>query len=711
MREGGDAEFFRIQRRLLGLLLTFTIGVGACTGVEPPLPPRISLGGTLRVGVIGVFGWCPLTLCGSFAWDPQVSYSNFGYELGRCCLLRTLLSYNGQPTGGGGGVIRPDLAMTLPEISPDGLTWTFRIRGGIRYAPPLEEVTVTTPDFVRAIERALSPRPAVLPDFFGDIHDYYLGRFLNLAGILQGGEAYANGSADRIAGLETPDPRTLVVHLAEPTGTLGAILAFPDMAPIPENPFDPEARFGIATDQGRYFGRYLAATGPYMVEGAENLDYSKPPEEWQQPVGDGAATYTLVRNPSWNRSTDPLRLASPDRIVVSRVANERDAFDLVSSGALDLVWDWVATPQQLERARSLPGVAIEASTGDNVRLLGMNVAIPPLDDVHVRRAIAYTIDRPAILSLFMDEGNFSGRVLTHVGLDSLENNLLLNLDPFSARDGPDLEAARAEMARSRYDRDTDGFCDAPDCDAIDVLAPANDPQTGNGAARAEAARLIADQLRAIGLGVRAMILPNDEFGEFYGRPQEHIAMRVDAWYKDSTSGAIWFPPLFGGSGLAAFGLPSEYMVGASPRELERWGYDVTDVPNVDGRIRSCLDQVFEAQLQCWAELDRHLTEDVVPWVPLLEATQVMIVSSRLRRYSVDQSANAPVAALDQLVVPPGDPPVESPSARPTTYPDIPPGIYRATLTIADFLRAGLPAGDEGVLSETGTFTMVIDDGL
>jgi ABC-type oligopeptide transport system substrate-binding subunit len=54
----------------------------------------------------------------------------------RCCLLRTLLSYQGAPTSQGGATLRPDLAASMPTVSDDGLTWTFRIRQGLQYAPP-----------------------------------------------------------------------------------------------------------------------------------------------------------------------------------------------------------------------------------------------------------------------------------------------------------------------------------------------------------------------------------------------------------------------------------------------------------------------------------------------------------------------------------------------------------------------------------------------
>ena len=703
-----------MRTRAIAILAVFAALVGGCTGTDenptPPIPP----GGTLRVGVLGTFGQCPMTICAPYASDPQVSYWNLGYELGRCCLLRSLLSFNGRPTAGGGAVPRPDLAAELPEISPDGLTWTFHIRRGIRYGPPLQDVTVTAADFVRSIERLIGPRPVTLPqEIWGDIQDFYLGTYLNLAGILEGGEEYGNGSTEHISGLETPDDHTLIAHLTEPTGTLGALLSFPDTAPIPANPFAPDARFGIATDQGRYFMRYLAATGPYMVEGADQLDYSKPPEEWQQPVGDGAATYTLVRNPSWSPASDPLRTAALDRIVISRIANNEDALELVSRGALDLVWDWAPTPEQVAKARSTPGVTVNAASGDNVRIIGMNVAVPPLDDVHVRRAIAFAVDRPAVAEVFASVGGLGGRVMTHVGLDSQENNLLLNFDPFDSRDGPDLDAARREMAESRYDRDHDGLCDAAVCSGIELLSPADDQGGANGLARARAAKLVARQLESIGLGIRPKLLAGPEaFGSLYGRPEAHIAMRMDAWFKDTSNGAIWFPPLFGGSSLSVTGVPqSDYLIGASPKDLERWGYDVREVPSVDAAMTTCLGLAFEAQLQCWAELDRHLTEDIVPWVPLLETSRYTLLSDRVAGFSVDQSSAEPVAALDQIVVT-GEAPVASPAPQPEAFPDIPSGIYRTSVTAASLRRAGFPMGArEDVLNETGTFTMVIGDGV
>src|SRR5262249_47557882 len=72
-------------------------------------------------------------------------------------------SYNGQSTRGGGTLLRPDLATRLPDVSADGLTWTFHLGPGLHYAPPLQTTEITSADFVRSVERLLGPPPPDLP--------------------------------------------------------------------------------------------------------------------------------------------------------------------------------------------------------------------------------------------------------------------------------------------------------------------------------------------------------------------------------------------------------------------------------------------------------------------------------------------------------------------------------------------------------------------
>ena len=117
------------------------------------MPPR---GGTVRV--VMAPGDPALRDPSPDVLDPQVDGSLWlSTELWRCCLVRTLLSHNGRSAGDGGARLRPDLAEALPEVSADGLTWTFHLRPGLHYGPPLGSVEITAGDFVRGFHRLLAP--------------------------------------------------------------------------------------------------------------------------------------------------------------------------------------------------------------------------------------------------------------------------------------------------------------------------------------------------------------------------------------------------------------------------------------------------------------------------------------------------------------------------------------------------------------------------
>ena len=149
----------------------------------------------------------------------------------RCCLLRTLISYNGHPTEEGGTELRPDLASGMPEVSRDQLTWTFRLKAGIHYAPPLEQVEITAAaDVVRAIQRAAAAGVSG-----GTYSTYY--------SVIQGYDEYARGDTDTISGLEVVDDQTLRVHLTAVANDFGYRMALPGSAPIPPSPRVPNGAF------------------------------------------------------------------------------------------------------------------------------------------------------------------------------------------------------------------------------------------------------------------------------------------------------------------------------------------------------------------------------------------------------------------------------------------------------------------------------------
>lgn len=619
-----------------------TILLGACGGPTDTVPevsasPSPPTGGTLRVAVPGDFP-PPSTLAssgpsGAAGLDPLYGFYDSA-ELLRCCLVRTLVSYVGRPTDEGGTVLQPDLAESLPEVSADGLTWTFHLRQGIRYAPPLEDTEVTSADVVRGLLRAFRlSGPQVGFSSIGQLG-------------IEGVSDYVAGTASTVSGFETPDPYTLRIRLVRPAGDLPARFAVPDTAPIPPSPAEGEAELGIATGHDEDYGRFIVGTGPYMVEGSEALDLSVPPDQ-QVPVAGFAPgeSLTLVRNPSWDAATDQLRPAYVDRIEIAIGGTLEEVSARVDAGEIDLVHYAAFPPQapleQIARYDADPTLgSVHLNSRDFVRAVALNLALPPFDDVHVRRATNLAIDKARLIELA--GGPSTGEVAGHLVLNSLENNLLISYDPYATPGSAgDPEAARDEMRLSSYDEDGDGRCDGPPCSGLEGVAILTAPGQ---------AELVAANLAEIGIEIE---IPPDEGLGLSLEPDERIALIVGLPYgKDSLNAGPIFRSLFDSRWSMGDDFTNGTMVGASPERLAAWGYEVTEVPGIDDRIDACLTLVGEAMVQCWADLDQYLMENVVPWVPYSFERYARTVSPRVVHYSFDQSVAQP--AFDQIALDPDD---------------------------------------------------------
>ena len=146
--------------RTLALAVTLVLVGPVCSfgGAENsagPTRPALA-GGTLHLALVGDKPLKDPTIL-----DPAAPYSPFtkkDTEILRCCLVRTLLSYSGLSTEKGGTELRPDLAAAMPELSRDRLTWTFRLKEGLRYAPPLDDVEISAADDVPVNERTAKDR-------------------------------------------------------------------------------------------------------------------------------------------------------------------------------------------------------------------------------------------------------------------------------------------------------------------------------------------------------------------------------------------------------------------------------------------------------------------------------------------------------------------------------------------------------------------------
>ncbi len=125
-------------RRMLAILATMLalalIGA-ACGGDGDGGQGDAKTGGILRIQT------------DDFIWDadldPTGEYLGYAHEW-FTALHRTLLSVNHKK---GGNEVKPDLASAMPEVSSDGLTYTFKIKSGVKFAPPVNRA-MTSKDIV-----------------------------------------------------------------------------------------------------------------------------------------------------------------------------------------------------------------------------------------------------------------------------------------------------------------------------------------------------------------------------------------------------------------------------------------------------------------------------------------------------------------------------------------------------------------------------------
>ena len=562
------------------------------------------------------------------AMDPAKEYSSVMWSYYRCCMLRTLLSYTGKTADEGGNELQPDIASELPEVSADGLTWTFTLKQGIMYGDPFGDVEVTAPDIIRAVARVADPDASV-----GGYPDYYA--------VIEGFSDVQDGKAELPSGMEAPDPFTLVVNLTEPAGDLGYRFAMGATAPIPPV---GDAVLGAAEGHGRDYGRFLVTTGPYQVQGAADLDFSVDVKD-QEPLSgyEPGKSLVLERNPYYDPSTDGLRPAYPDGFEVTMGGDNNDLYNKIEAGELDFVVDGIVPRDKLKEYATDPAKQdrLQINNSDGIRYLSFNVAQPPFDDVHVRKAVNYVLNKEGMRQL--RGGELLGDIAGHSFLNSFfPNGDLDDYDPYATPNSAgDVSAAMEEMKQSAYDSNGDGLCDAPECEEVLAITDEADPYP-------DQAALIQENLGEIGI---TLDVKPFERGTMYTKcsdPSTHMGICLaPAWGKDYPDPYTFGVPLFSKEYLfPSYG--NLALLGADAEYLEKYEYTTTEVPSVDEKIAECKALVDEARTTCWAELDRELTENIVPWVPYLFDNNIDVLSERINNYSFDQFAG--LAAYDQMAI-------------------------------------------------------------
>ena len=585
----------RMRRRLIVVATGLIAMVSAMPAAAPVPPPP-----DLRIAWDGPY----------FGLDPTQEYSYTGWEVLSSLLVRTLVTYR-HVEGVEGTELVPDITSTVPEPTDGGLTYSFDLKPGVTFGPPLYR-PVTSRDIKYAFKRMVCRRCP------GGSYAFYYRDLI--VGMDDGGA---------IEGIVTPDDDTIVFHLTEPAGDFLHRLALPATGPIP--------REVGRCFPGRRYGRHLIATGPYMIEGSEYLNTADGCEA-MAPIGglDKRGNMTLVHNPSYDPATDSPETREPN--AYSRVRfltmGEREAFESIEAGSLDTA---MLEPSRHRVARyeqdASDHPAVHSNTEDVVWYVTMNLTQKPFDDVHVRRAVNWALDRRGVLEAWGGDtwATPATRILTPTLTGGQPD--AAGYDPYGAITGPDLERARAEMALSRYDSDDDGLCDARACTTVTLVNRNSEPwQT--------AEQHVVAALEAIGIepGVAGRD-PGNAY-DLIMRLSNGIEMGMNpGWAKDYADASTVIDHLFHSRTLRECISVNYSRVGGTEEIKERCDApgDYSDVPSVDLDIEACLSISEEAARdRCWHDLDRKLMEEVVPWVPLVWRNAVHVTGPGVGEYVFDQ---------------------------------------------------------------------------
>lgn len=265
----------------------------------------------------------------------------------------------------------PDPAPLLAEeweVSDDGLEYTFHLVEGVTFHDGTEfNSEAVCFNFERwnnftgvAASESLS---------------YYWGK-------VNGG--YAEDGNGKYSSCEAPDPSTAVVRLKSPLPEFIAALSLPAFSmqsPTALQEYDADNVTGEsdAPVLPEYALEHPTGTGPFMFE------------SWSP-----GERVTLVANPDyWGEQGEVTRVVFP---VIDDPTARRQALE---SGDID-GYDLVAPAD----VAALEGAGFEIVDRDpfNILYLGMNQAVPELADIRVRQAIAYAIDREALVAATLPEG-------------------------------------------------------------------------------------------------------------------------------------------------------------------------------------------------------------------------------------------------------------------------------------------------------------------
>ena len=408
-------------------------------------------------------------------FDPHKSFdelSNMGIKL----LFEGLLDYDRDTMD-----LVPRLALEVPEPSEDGRTYRFRLREGVRFAddPCFEGGRgreVTAHDVRWSMERMLATGTASPGATLNSLIERY--------------DAFRAGEASHVSGIRVIDRHTIDFSLSRPDQTFLYTMAMSFAYPVAREAY---ARYG------EEIRRHPVGTGAYVLE------------DWEPGV-----ELTFVRNPNYFEEGRPW----VDRQVFELNLDRGPAVMRFRNGDLDHIHR--QTPSDYLELRDMEAWApyrVEAPQ-PNIWGVIMNCDLAPFDDRHVRRAVAFAINRAQWRRARANRLALQGQPIPRV---------LPGFDPeLPGRHEYDLERAREEMRLAGH----------PDGIEQEIEVWLGEGDTGR-----RYGELIQSDLREIGLNIRIKQVAFPIFLQETGKPRT-AQMLLSGWSMDFPDPANFLDILF-----------------------------------------------------------------------------------------------------------------------------------------------------------------------
>ena len=253
------------------------------------------------------------------------------------------------------------------EVSPDGLTYTFHLREGLKWS---DGTPLTAQDYLYSIKRVANPMTAskyayMVTDYVKGAQEYY-----DLLGSGTADEA-AIAEAEANLGVSAPDDLTLVITLNHTTPYFLGILSMWTYAPVQQ-----------AT---------IEANGDSWTQSADTFISNGPFKVSEMKFGEGI---TLVKNENfWDAANVQL-----EEVEFRYILDMSTALSAFESGEID---GMMSVP-----SADLPRLKVESDCltiwpafGTTYYLL--NNTVEPLNDPLVRKALNLAIDRTALIDNVM----------------------------------------------------------------------------------------------------------------------------------------------------------------------------------------------------------------------------------------------------------------------------------------------------------------------